>query len=396
MSMKRLAGACMLALALAGLADDDAAARKAETARLQGEIDRTAAQGGGRVVVGKGVHPCGTLYLKSNVELHLEEGAELRGGPKPADYDDVIPTYEVYTYKGAVPATVTRKAFIYAENATNIAITGKGTINGVGQNFFDRKTWAKPTKTLRPRMVVFMKCRDIRFEDATFKDSPVWTMWLRRCENIAVSRIRIDADQRMINTDGIDFDACRHVRVGDSTFSTGDDCIVLRAIRHACDTEEAVSEDTVVSNCVLSTTCQGVRIGCPSDHVIRDAVFRDISFSGNNGIFADQQRWYLEEGNTGNITTSNILFENWKIDCRGLPISVCVTDGVTLRDFGHLTFRNIEIRSAKPVKVCGNGTTVVKGVVLENVAGRTRADPPVVTSRTEGLRLSGVRLSTVR
>lgn len=393
MNLKGLFCAAVAALVVAAMADDDAA-RKAETARIQGEIDRASAQGGGRVVVGKGVHPCGTLYLKSNVELHLEEGAELRGGPRPADYDDAIPTYEVYTYKGAVPATVTRKAFIYAENATNIAITGKGTINGVGQNFFDQKTWAKPTKTLRPRMVVFMKCRGIRFEDATFKDSPVWTMWLRRCEDIAVSRIRIDADQRMINTDGIDFDACRRVRVGDSTFSTGDDCIVLRAIRHACDTEEAVSEDTVVSNCVLSTTCQGVRIGCPSDHVIRNAVFRDITFSGRNGILADQQRWYLEEGNTGNITTSNLLFENWKIDCRGLPISVCVTDGVTLRDFGHMTFRNIQVKSANPIKICGNGTTVVKDVALENVTGTVRANPPVETRRTEGLRTSGVNLTS--
>ena len=372
------------------------AERRAETARLQGEIDRVSQAGGGRVVVTKGVHPCGTLYLKSNVELHLEEGAELRGGERPSDYDDAIPVREVYSYKGAVPATVTRKAFVYAENATNIAITGKGVINGCGQSFFDRKTWAKPTRTLRPRMVVFMHCRGIRFEDATFKDSPVWTMWIRRCEDIVASRIRVDADQRMINSDGIDFDACRNVRVGDSYFSTGDDCLILRAIRHADDAEQAVTENVVVSNCFLSTPCQGVRIACPSDHVIRNAVFRNMTFRGNNGIFADQQRWYLEDGNAGNVTTSDLLFENWKIDCRGYPISAVVTDGVTLADFGHMTFRNIDILSSKPIKVCGNATTVVRDMTFENIRGVIRAVPPLEQKRTVGLKVSGLDVKTSR
>ena len=382
-----------VAAVMSALAAEPAAERKAETARLQREIDAVAAAGGGRVTVAKGVHPCGTLYLKSNVELHLEEGAELRGGGKPADYDDAIPLGEVYSYEGAVPATVTRKAFIYAENATNIAITGKGMVNGCGQRFFDQKTWAKPTHLHRPRMVMFLKCRGIRFEDTTFKDSPLWAMWLRRCDDIVMSRIRIDADQRMINTDGIDFDACRNVRVGDSFLSTGDDCFAIRAIRHKGDAEEAVTENLFVSNCVLSTTCQGVRIACPSDRVIRNAVFRDITFKGRNAIFADQQRWYLEAGNTGNITTSNILFENWKIDCYGLPISVVVTDGVTLRDFGHMTFRNIEIKAAQPIKICGNATTVVRDIALENVSGKIKASPPMVRSNAEDVRISGFRVN---
>ena len=138
---------------------------------------------------------------------------------------------------------------------------------------------------------------------------------------------------------------------------------------------------------------QGVRIACPSDRVIRNAVFRDITFKGRNAIFADQQRWYLEAGNTGNITTSNVLFENWKIDCRGFPISVVVTDGVTLRDFGHMTFRNIEIKAALPIKICGNATTVVRDIALENVSGRIKANPPLVKSNAEDVRISGFRVN---
>lgn len=379
----------VLCVALAFGGSGNVWAESLETACFQREIDRLAAAGGGRVTVAPGVHRCGTLYLKSNVELHLAAGAELLGGETPSDYDDAIPLREVYSYEGAVPGTATRKAFVYAENATNIAITGTGVINCRGQAFFNQKTWAKPKNVKRPRMVVFMNCRGVRLEDATFKDSPSWTMWLRRCEDVVVSRIRIDADQRMINSDGIDIDACRNVRVGDSSFSTGDDCLILRAIYHKGDTAEAVTENVVVSNCCLSTPCQGVRIACPSDHVIRHAVFRDMTFTGRNAIFADQQRWYLEPNNTGNVRTRDILFENWKIDCRGYPISLAVTDGVTLQDFGHMTFRNIEIKAKKPVNLRGNATTVVRDVVLENVHGTVAAERALVNERTENVRIVG-------
>ena len=360
-----------------------------ETERIQGEIDRVSAQGGGRVVIGKGVHPCGTLYLKSGVELHLEEGAVLLGGDRPEDYDDAIPPEEVYSYADSHSNTVTRKAFIYAQGATNIAITGKGVIDCQGPRFFDRNSllwgrfWAKPP-CMRPRMVVLMHCRGIRFEDTTFKDSPVWTMWLRHCENIVAARIRVTAEQKMINSDGIDFDACRNIRVGDSYFKTGDDCLILRAIRHDADCgRDVVTENVVVSNCTLNSACQGVRIGCPSDVLIRNAVFRDITFEGNNAIFADQERRYLEPGDRGRLRTRDILFENWTIRCSGCPISASIEEGVTLEDFGHMTFRNITVDSDGPIGICGNGTSLVRDMTLDGISGTIRADPPVVSRRTK-------------
>ena len=96
-----------------------------ETEAIQTQIDAAAAKGGGRVTVKKGIHPCRTLYLKSGVELHLEEGAVIKGGTKSEDYDDALPLDQIYTYSNAVPATATRKAFIFAEDVHDIAITGK-------------------------------------------------------------------------------------------------------------------------------------------------------------------------------------------------------------------------------------------------------------------------------
>ena len=347
-----------------------------ETAAIQAKIDAAAAKGGGRVTVGKGVHPCRTLYLKSGVEQHLEEGAVILGGTKPEDYDDAMPLDQVYTYSNAVPATVTRKAFIFAQEAHGIAITGKGVIDNSGTAFFDHRTWAKPTHLLRPRTVIFLRCRDIRFEDGTFKDSPLWTMWLRFCENITVSRIRIEDEQRMINSDGIDFDGCRHVRVGDSYFKTGDDCVVLRAIRDERRRDvPVVTEDVVVSNCYFNTPCQGVRIGCPSDDTIRNAVFRNIEFDGNNAIGSQQPRRYLTMGDNGYLKTENILFENWTVRSFGHPLQLFVDDGIVLRDFGHMTFRNFNVKSKRPFMVRGNAGTHIRDMRFENIKGTVAGKP---------------------
>ena len=372
------------------------AARRAETARIQGEIDAASARGGGRVVITKGEHPCGTLYLKSGVELHLEEGAVLSGGPGPDFYDDAIPSEEVYSYEGCHPNTQTRKAFIYAGDAHDIAITGKGVIDCHGQGFFKQTSgffWGKPN-CMRTRLVVMLRCRNIRFEDTTFKDSPVWTMWLRHCENITASRIRVVAEQKMINSDGIDFDACRHVRVGDSYFKTGDDCIVLRAIRHASDAgHEVVCEDVVVTNCVLDSTCQGVRVGCPSDDTVRNAVFRDISFHGNNAISSDQPKRYLESKDGGFFRCSDILFENWKIDCWGHPVILAVEKDINLRDFGGFTFRNIEVKSGRPFRVMGSSTVKVHDVRFENVRGLLASERPFDVMNVKNLSCDRVNLS---
>ena len=347
-----------------------------ETAAIQAKIDAAAANGGGRVTIEKGVHPCRTLYLKSGVELHLEEGAVILGGTKPEDYDDAMPLDQIYTYSNAVPATVTRKAFIFAEEAHGIAITGKGVIDNSGTAFFDHRTWAKPTHLLRPRTVIFLRCRDIRFEDTTFKDSPLWTMWLRFCENITVSRIRIEDEQRMINSDGIDFDGCRHVRVGDSYFKTGDDCVVLRAIRDERRRDvPVVTEDVVVSNCYFNTPCQGVRIGCPSDDTIRNAVFRNIEFDGNNAIGSQQPRRYLTVGDNGYLKTENILFENWTVRSFGHPLQLFVDNGIVLRDFGHMTFRNFNVKSKRPFMVRGNAASPVVDMHFENIKGAVPGRP---------------------
>ena len=232
----------------------------------------------------------------------------------------------------------------------------------------------------RPRLIILLRSKNIRFEGVTFKDCPLWNMWLRFCENITVSRIRIEAEQRMINSDGIDFDGCRHVRVGDSYFKTGDDCVVLRAIRDERRKDvPIVTEDVVVSNCYFNTPCQGVRIGCPSDDTVRNAVFRNIEFDGNNAIGSQQPHRYLTEGDNGYLKTENILFENWTVRSFGHPLQLFVDNGIVLRDFGHMTFRNFTVKSKRPFMVRGNAASPVRDMHFENIKGTVVGKPFDIT-----------------
>ena len=396
--MKKLVMMAGLVLAGGVCSGENVEVRIDTTERIQREIDAASAKGGGRVVITKGVHSCGTLHLKKGVELHLEEGAVLLGGDKSEDYEDVE------TREGLYPEN-SKKVFIIAEDADDIAITGKGVIDGQGPKFFDRSElvwghfWKKPEHP-RPRMIQFARCNRVRLEGVTFKDSPGWTMWIRLCKDITVSNIRIEADQRIINSDGIDFDGCRHVRVGDSYFKTGDDCLILRAMCGKKPDETVVAEDTVVSNCYLNSACQGVRIGCPSDDLIRNAVFKDIVFEGQNAALSEHPYRYLKarkpgvRGEKGLVWTENLLFENWKVKCWGRPVTISVDGGIELRHLGNMTFRNWQVESDCPFFIHGTAETIVENVRFENVRGTVKAERPFDVTGVKNLSFEHVEVTS--
>ena len=135
--------AMMLAAAVAVAGRDGAAIQKA--------IDEVAAAGGGRVTVTAGYYDSGSIRLRSNIELHLEKGAILRGGTRSEDY------FEFPDSVCKVKPENSARVFIYAWDAENIAITGEGLIDGRGKEFFDRlqpqgRFWPKPSHP-RPRMI---------------------------------------------------------------------------------------------------------------------------------------------------------------------------------------------------------------------------------------------------
>lgn len=357
-------------------------------AAIQRAVDQAAAAGGGRVVVPAGDYPSGSLRLYSHVELHLEAGARIVGSARADDYLDF-------------PADVcdlaperSRKVFVYAWDATDIAITGEGTIDGQGPKFFDTtklawegRFWGKPAQP-RPRMVQFVRCTNVRLEGVTFKDSPGWAMLLRLCADVRVDGIVVDSEQRMINSDGIDFDGCRRVRVVRSRFRTGDDCLIVRAMRERGSSERIVSEDIVFEDCDLDSACQTIRMGCPSDDTIRNVTIRNIRATGHNGIFFDYPVRYLTAGDRGFMDISDVTVDGYRGSFTGSAVQIVVEPGVRLRQVRDIAFRNVDIRSAQPLRFLGNADTPLVNVTFEGV----EVANCVFTSR--GVRRSPVRIVT--
>jgi len=361
----------------------------AEQGRIQSAIDKAAAAGGGRVII-EGHLTSGTLYLKSNVELHIPAGSSLEGFGTPEAYDDV-----------PFPATVTpensRKAFIAAENCENIAITGQGTINGHGPEFYDRNvpegSFFKKPPHPRTRMIQFFNCRNVVMEDITLFDSPGWSCWLVKCENVRIARIRIEGCQQMINNDGIDIDSCRKVTVSDSIFKTGDDCLILRAIRRAPD-EEAVCEQVSVNNCILDSCCQGIRIGCPSDDTIRNCQFSNIIINGRgSGICCELPYRYLRKNCTGFAHISDLSFRNFDLTSNNYPVRIFCEGAIGVRGVERLSFRDFRIRSKKPFFLVGNAESVLQSITLADISGVIEADTPLETRFVRDLKLENVNLS---
>ena len=325
---------------------------------IQHAIDQVSSSGGGRVVLTTGVYNSRSLQLKDGVELHLEKGAVLKGSSNGEDYSDL-------------PDQRHRAGFIQAFGVRDVAVTGEGTVEIDGMAFFDTSKadlWEgffHPWQGPRPEMVQFHRCKNVRLEGVTFLNSPLWTIHFRLCENVTMDGVTVRNDLRFINADGVDFDGCRHVVLRNSTFSTSDDCVVLRAVPEV-GMDEVVTEDVLVENCDLESACQTIRIGCPSDGVIRNAVFRNLRGKGRNGIVFDNPTWYLSEKDDGRLLVENVRFDGYVGAFNECAIKMNVGSGVDIRGIRDVSYRNFDVKTTKPLVFVGNTRSPLERIVREN------------------------------
>jgi len=367
--------------------------RTMNTSAIQQAIDACHKAGGGRVVCGPGRFLTGSLELKSNVELHLMAGCTLVGSTAVDDYVDFVAP----GFRGELAPERNSKSLIRAVGAENVSIPGAGAIDGSGLAFYDTRNltgrfFSKPP-TPRPRMVMFYECRDVRFEDALFIDSPCWTFWLMKCERVSIRGLKVIGDQRMINNDGIDLDCCRDVTVSDCIIRTSDDCLVLRAIRQMFE-DPRPCENITITNCVLDSWCQGIRGGCPGDGVIRNATFSNLVINSlHHGITFEFPKRYLPADGLASADVHDILFSNVTIQSAGLPIRVVVEEGIELRRLSDLSFSDFRIRSGGPCMITGSPETIIRDVKFSNMTIKTSGEDPIICRHCEGVELTNVELS---
>ena len=357
--MKSLVAVIALTATFAQAADFPVAEKTG--AAIQAAIDAAAAAGGGRVVVPAGVYPTGSLTLRSHVEVHLEKGAVVQGSAK---YDDW----------GAFPESAMPKmyrALLHAYDAEDIALTGEGAFDGNGMAFFktDERIFGRFYKGVaaRPKILIMVRCRNVRFEGVSFLNPPSWTLHIIDSEHLLFRRAKLWNDLMCINCDGLDLDGCRHVRVEDCDFHTGDDALVVRAILWPGGSPRAVLEDIVVENCRFESACQCIRIGCSSDDTIRDVHFRNVTFRGFNGVNFDYPENYLHATDEGFLDAHDITFENVTGELDGRPIRVKAAPGVKLRGLRDVLFRNVTLTGKSPSVFESNWYSPMERFRFENV-----------------------------
>ncbi len=233
------------------------------TGAIQSAIDACTQAGGGRVIIPEGRFLSGTICLKSNVDLHLESGAELISSLDPLDMPDIMGGFEDDNrdtgWEGG--------CFLLARHAENITISGSGRIDGRGREVFfedetDGGSHESPLKVsgYRPRMSFLEDVRNLTVRDVTFYDAAFWTLHMAGCRDVLIDGIRIENNERGPNNDGIDPDSCQNVIIRGCIIRCADDAVVVKTTAPMTK-KYGDCCNILISDCILKSRSSALKIG---------------------------------------------------------------------------------------------------------------------------------------
>ncbi|TDW48152.1 polygalacturonase [Flavobacterium sp. 270] len=354
---------------------------------VQKAIDDCSASGGGIVTVPTGQFLIGTIYLKNDVNLHLESGAVLLGSTKMEDYN---------------PSNLIRGVEV-----NNISITGKGTIDGQGHTFwipadrskipYDRAPeWIHQTTSPR-NMLKLEGCKGVTIQNVHLKGSESWTLHLLGCDQVVVDGISIRNPLQGPNTDGIDMQACSNVRISNSDIYTRDDaiCFKNRDPRYT----SKVCENITVTNCILTSACNSFKIGTESLGDFKNIVFSNsvIKTARPDEELAKDAAEYIDikARRYGLAASSGIALESVDgANIQGVTISNIVIDGAWCPIFIRLGNRGAGEQKVSP-SVAGT----LKDVIISNIVAYNASIASSITSipgsYVENVILSNIIIKTL-
>lgn len=349
------------------------------TSAIQQAVVTAYNNGGGTVHVPPGTFTVTSVCLLDNVTLHLADGALLGASSEASDY-------------------VRRGPVIQAREASCIALTGPGTVDGGGAHFYPDPATLPPRsvqrvckpKPLRGRnafhTVHFDCCSDVLIDGVTLRDSVAWTCRLTACRDVVVRGITIRnpplADR--CNTDGIDLVSCCNVLVEDCDIVAGDDAVVLKTLPppEASPAQTSEIKNVTVRNCVVASTCNATKIGTETVGDIHDVLFENIRVKRHPGAQRNGRNPQVSgnavaaisiQSNDG-AAVGNITCRNYRIDECATPFFILLQDRESL--FPHAAagrianvhLENIICRhaeTASQINVCRNAA--IENVTLRDV-----------------------------
>ncbi len=349
---------------------------------IQKAIDDCYKHNGGRVVIPSGfTFYTGSIVLKSNVELHLENNSCLKASEnikdfnlfnKKINYDEklLVPSYEDCEYNG-MPYLF----LVYAKDEINISITGQGKIDGNEHIFYGKQDQYQIDGRFYPRMpLVFLEnITNLIVKDVTLQNSAFWTLHMLGCKDVEINSIKILNNLKMVNCDGIDPDHCQNVRISNCYIHTCDDAIVFKNTQSGIKYGDC--KNICVSNCNLVTTSGAIKFGSESWNDFKNIIVTNCNiFDSNRGIT-------IQLRDKGNI--ENCIFSNINLDTRifsktqywGASEIICITaikrfENTNVGHIKNLTFSNINGSSENGIMIYGEptySTSNISDIYFDNI-----------------------------
>ena len=374
-----------------------------QTEALQAVIDRCAREGGGVVVIPRGVFLSGSLFFKPGTHLLIEEGGELKGSDRIRDFKLLKTRMEGQTLDYFA-------ALVNADGVDGFTITGPGTINGNGQKYWEefwirRKYNPQCTnmEAMRPRNVYISNSKNVTVQDVKIINSPFWTNHLYRCEYVRYLGCFIYAPTEGVtpvdprrggpSTDAIDLDVCSNVLIHGCYMHVNDDAVVLKGGKGTWadkDPNNGPCRNIIIEDCTYGKVHGCLTLGSESLDD-RNVILRRINVKsatrvlwlkmrpdtpqhyeyvtvediiGNRGSFLVVRPWtqfFKPEGREDMPLSrcNNIVMRNIRMDCKNF-FDVGTSDKYRLNDF---TFENITVSD----ETDAFDKTVIENTKVKNV-----------------------------
>lgn len=329
----------------------------------------------------------GPIHLVSNVTIEIQEGATLRFSPDPIDYLPAVQT----SWEGTFCQNYS--PFIYGRGLTNVAIIGKGTIDGNCMETFP--LWKKEQKNdlmksreynhketdiadrnfgsgnfLRPHLLQLFDCNDVTIEGVFITNSPFWCVHLLRCENVICRGLRYDA--KLVNNDGIDPEMTRNLLIENIDFNNGDDNVAIKAGRDndGWRSDSRPSENIIVRNCRFKGL-HGIVIGSEMSAGVRNVFVEDCTYAG----YTKRGLYVKTNPNRGGFVR-DIYFQNvefGEVEDLFYITSMYAGEGADdnhFTDIEDIHVKNVKCKKANNAAIILQGTTAkpLRNISFEDVS----------------------------
>ncbi|MFV5693509.1 glycoside hydrolase family 28 protein [Flavobacterium sp. LT1R49] len=347
------------------------------TVAIQKAINAVFEKNGGRVIFPKGIFLSGSIELKSNVEMHFEDGAVLLGSKDPFQYKRLK----------------SNKALVLANKASRISITGNGIIDGQGRvlalavdSLHHNKIMIdsnynyvrmRPSERNRPELINFKSCSDVTISDVTIKDASSWVQTYEQCTNLIIDKVKVNSTA-FWNNDGFDIVDCSNVRITNCDVNAADDGICLKS-----DNPKFFNDQIYIANCKIRSSANAVKFGTASYGGFKNVIIENIKVfdtfrsaiaieSVDGGVIENVTVNNIEAVNTGNAFFIRLGYRKGKKP--GIVRNIYIKNVKVQVPFGRPDI-NYDLRGPEvnffhnpfPVSIAGIPGNFIQDVVLENI-----------------------------